>query len=102
MLAAALVSRDWARFDIDWSPYFGLLEIPGKIAPVLEVGAPFMPWIKPIPQHWALALFGMFFTLSITTIIGWWDFTMMFSFVMFMPPEWLRRVFGQNPIPANA
>ncbi len=92
MLAAALVNRHWGRFDIDWRPYLGLLEYPAKIALVLELGAPLLLWLKPIGKFWALAMIGMFFTLAVTTSIGWWDFTMMVSFVIFLPATWLMRI----------
>jgi hypothetical protein len=90
MLASALVCRDYGRFDVDWYPYLGLLEYPAVVALILEIGAPFMLWIKPIGKFWALALIGMFLTLVVTTSIGWWDFMMMLSFTMFLPPNWLE------------
>ncbi|MFP6654322.1 MAG: hypothetical protein VCB25_01760 [Myxococcota bacterium] len=92
MLASALVSRDFGRFDVDWYPYFGLLEYPAMMALILEIGAPFLLWIKPIGKFWALALIGMFFTLAVTTSIGWWDFMVMLSLLMFLPPDWLAWV----------
>jgi hypothetical protein len=94
MLSVALVSRDWARFDIDWFPYLAYMEWAGLTALFLEVGAPIALWIKPIGKYWALALMGMFFTLVVTTSIGWWDFVMMVALTAFLPKQWLERVIG--------
>ena len=91
-LAAALVNRDWGRFDIYWYPYFDWLESFGVAALVLECGAPIALWIKPIARYWALGLIGMFATLVVTTSVGWWDFMMIFVLSAFLPPEWLERL----------
>ena len=69
---------------------FGLLEYPAVVALILEIGAPFMLWARLIGKFWALAMIGMLFTLVVTTSIGWWDFMMMLSFTMFLPPDWLE------------
>ena len=91
-LPYALMNRDWARFDIDFFPYFGLLEIASRMALVLEVGAPIALWIPEIRKYWALGLMGLFASLTITTSVGWWDFMMLTVLVFFLPTEWLARL----------
>ena len=93
-LASALVNRDWGRFDIEWYPYFEWLELASIGAFVLECGAPIALWIKPIRPYWALALIGMFATLVVTTSVGWWDVMMICVLTVFLPAEWLERLFG--------
>lgn len=92
MLPMALTNRDWGRFDVDWFPYYGVLESFGVVALILETAAPIMLWIKPIGKYWALALMGMFATLVVTTSVGWWDFMMLFALTVFLPAEWLDRI----------
>ena len=97
MLPAAMMSRDWARFDIDWFPYIRYLELAGIGALILELGAPIALWIKPIAKYWALGLMGLFATLVLTTSVGWWDFLMLVVLTVFLPQRWLERVIGPSP-----
>ncbi len=90
-LPFVLTNRDWGRFDFDFSPYFGVLEVASVAALALECAAPIALWIRPIGKFWALALIGLFATLVVTSSVGWWDFMMMFVLAVFLPTEWLAR-----------
>jgi hypothetical protein len=102
MLSQALVARDWARFDIDWFPYLGILEYVGIGSLILELGAPVALWIRPIRGYYALALMLMFAMLVVTTSVGWWDFIMIFALASFLPERWLAPVVGRwRPQPVS-
>lgn len=94
MLSEALADRDWARFDIDWFPFLGIVEFFGIGSLILELGAPVALWIRPIRAYYALALMLMFAILVVTTSVGWWDFMMIFALTAFLPERWLRLVVG--------
>lgn len=94
MLPVALTEREFARFDVDWAPYFPQLEILGIAILVLELGAPLALWIPVVGRYWALAMMGMFAALVVTTSVGWWDFMMLFALSAFLPAAWLGRIVG--------
>ena len=98
MLPVALERREFARFDLDWFPFFGVLEILGIVALVLELSAPLALWIKPIGKYWALALMGMFLLLIVATAVGWWDFMMLFILTAFLPEAWLAPIVGPRRV----
>ena len=98
MLPVALVGREFARFEFDWFPLFGVLEVLGIAALVLELAAPLALWIKPIGKYWALALMGMFWILIVATAVGWWDFMMIFVLTAFLPEAWLAPIIGPRRV----
>lgn len=99
MLPVALAGREFSRLDLDWFPLFGVLQILGIAALILELGAPLALWIEPVAKYWALALMGMFLILIVATSVGWWDFMMLVALTTFLPERWLRRVTRSKPPP---
>ncbi len=88
MLFAALFNTKLSRLYADWITVKGLLEILCYPAFILEPLAPVVLWFKRVGKWWALGLIALHVVLEVTTLVGWWNATMLSGLVLFLPRSW--------------
>ncbi len=83
-LYSRLPMQDWQA----WRPLFWIL-CWGVF--VLELFAPIQLWRRRSRTGWAVALIILHLGLELGATVGWWQYLMMASLVIFLPPGWCQR-----------
>ena len=104
---AAVSDLFYARFDVDWQPWKGLLAVGTWAALAFEGLAPVLLWIPRVGPVWALGLLTLHAGLEVVDNHGSWQLLMGAALLTFLPAPWLARLLPRRlrwggPAPTRA